>query len=176
MFGFRLLGPGETFSSLPSYAFLAHFATEVTWGYVSVAVAGLRLAALSINGGVPVFVPYSPLVRSLTAWLSALVWCCLGLRFYRASARAQTARLGAPTGALPRKRLAGDPDRRDAAPRLRRPMPHPSGHKSRRASSGFSRSFNPGCSNGAQADRVGGHQAGREGMGAVEDGVRLREL
>ncbi len=85
VFGFRLLGPGETFSSSPSYAFLAHFATEVTWGYVIVTVAGLRLTALGINGSVPMFAPYSPLVRSLTAWGSAVVWCCLGLGFYRAS-------------------------------------------------------------------------------------------
>lgn len=81
-FGYRLLSPGDTFGSSPSYAYMAKFMSECSWGLVIEAVAGFRLVALGINGSLRIFRPYSPAVRAITAWLSSAVWFCLFVGFY----------------------------------------------------------------------------------------------
>ena len=50
MFGWKLLGPGDTFDSSPSYAVMNRLANEVVWGWSIVAIAGARLVALALNG------------------------------------------------------------------------------------------------------------------------------
>ena len=61
---------------------MATWMSETNWGYVIGTVAGFRLTALTINGSLAVFRPWSPAVRALTAWMSAAVWFCLAVGFY----------------------------------------------------------------------------------------------
>ena len=76
-FAETLIGPGDTFDSSPSYAFMARLADENTWGLVIGAVALLRLSALVANGTFRPSRRWSPLVRSVCAGLSGGVWFCL---------------------------------------------------------------------------------------------------
>lgn len=81
-FGYRLLAPGSTFASSPSYDYMAAWMPEQDWGYAIAVVAVLRLAALGLNGTFRWFRPYSPAVRCATAWFSSVVWFCLFVGFY----------------------------------------------------------------------------------------------
>lgn len=82
-FGFRLLGPGDTFDSSPSYSYMASWWDERHWGVGLCLVAGMRLLSLGINGTFRPFAPFSPVVRAVTAWASSLVWLTLAFGFYR---------------------------------------------------------------------------------------------
>ena len=82
LFACRLLAPGETFAHGNSYTYMASWMSETSWGYLIGIIALLRLSALTINGSLKAFRPWSPGVRSLTAWMSAGVWGCLALGFY----------------------------------------------------------------------------------------------
>lgn len=88
VFGLRLLGPGETFASSGGYDHMAAIMTESQWGGSLVAVAGLRIAALTINGSYKPLAPWSPVIRSATAFTSAAAWYLI----------AQTLYLGNPAG------------------------------------------------------------------------------
>lgn len=84
-FAYRLLSPGDTFASSPSYAYMASWTSENAWGIAIGAIAAFRLVALAINGSAPAFRPYSPGVRVVTAWLSSIMWFALAFSFYRAT-------------------------------------------------------------------------------------------
>lgn len=60
--GFRLLQSGSLF-----------------WGWALFLVGALRLVALTLNGTVRGFAPYSPLTRAVTAYLTAGAWFVFAL-------------------------------------------------------------------------------------------------
>jgi len=55
------------------YESLLRVAPASTWGFVCLGLGGFRLAALIVNGTFPAF-PWSPYVRALGSFLSALFW------------------------------------------------------------------------------------------------------
>jgi hypothetical protein len=85
LFAVTLLKPAKTFSSSASYNVMASIADENTWGVAVGLVSAVRLIALLLNGTFPVFARYSPLTRSVCAFLSAAAWCALAVSFYRAN-------------------------------------------------------------------------------------------
>ncbi|ACA18471.1 hypothetical protein M446_4113 [Methylobacterium sp. 4-46] len=65
--------PPDIFPCQPTWALLARLAPEGTWGALMLAVAGLRIAALTVNGTYRGF-RFSPHIRALTAFLACGLW------------------------------------------------------------------------------------------------------
>ena len=83
LLGWKLLQPENTFASAPAtYRLLAELTDETRWGWILFAIGGARLAALFLNGTWSPFAPFSPLTRSVTAFLTAGVWFSFALGIY----------------------------------------------------------------------------------------------
>lgn len=88
--GFALLSPGGTFDISPTYSGLRRIASETAWGTVCATVGITRLLALVINGTFPGnwYSQYSLHVRSLTAYLTAIIFIMIALGILTAPAPA----------------------------------------------------------------------------------------
>lgn len=84
-FSLTLATANGTFATSHSYDAMAEVADERVWAAAIGAVAVLRLAALVINGFFDWSRRRSPAVRSLTAGLSAGVWCAVAFGLYAAN-------------------------------------------------------------------------------------------
>lgn len=81
--GWKLLRPEDTFGSSPAtYRLLSKLGSEQVWGWVLFGIGSLRLMALTLNGSVRGFAPYSPLTRAVTGFFSAGVWATLAFGIY----------------------------------------------------------------------------------------------
>ncbi len=71
--GWTLYMPPDVLPGQPAWALLTQILFETTWGMVMLAIAALRVLALSINGTYQGF-RFSPHVRALTAFLGCGIW------------------------------------------------------------------------------------------------------
>lgn len=72
-FGYILYAAPDVFPTAPNLAVMAAWAREETWGLCCLTLAGIRLAALTVNGTFPRF-RFSPHVRAVSALLACFLW------------------------------------------------------------------------------------------------------
>jgi len=86
--GLVLLRSVDTFAISPSFAGLARIAPEWAWGFGCVAIGGIRLAALAING---LWVPSTYHLRAATSFMSIFIWFQITLGVVAATGFTSTA-------------------------------------------------------------------------------------
>lgn len=80
-FGLILYAPPNVFETSPNFAVMARWAAEETWGMLCLAVGGVHLLALTVNGTFPAF-RLSPHIRFAASFLACFMWFQITLAIF----------------------------------------------------------------------------------------------